>query len=238
MYAAAGSTGLAPTTRTHRRYALRCVASLAAILCLTSPAGAQGSIAERLNLDQLQLSAIGVSAGGVWPSRVEPAQAYAIQADYGAIARQWRVLLTVTYWGSEFRPDVVRELEAAWRNATTDPTGDAQIDVGTIRITDIAFEIDGKWTPLRNSPLRPFAGGGLGVHVLNAENRIIAGTFVESALDMIASGVTLFGGVDTAPVGGFIFAVQGRYSLISNTRFFTLRAGGSYALTPLREEDR
>ena len=238
MYLAADSTGSAPTTCTQRQYASRFVASLAATLCLASAAGAQASITERLNLDQLQLSAIGVSAGGVWPSRVEPAQAYAIQADYCDSARQWRVLLTVTYWGSEFRPDVVRELEAAWRNATTDPTGDAQIDVGTIRITDIAFEIDGKWTPLRNSPLRPFAGGGLGVHVLNAENRIIAGTFVESALDMIASGVTLFGGVDTAPVGGFIFAVQGRYSLISNTRFFTLRAGGSYTLAPLREEDR
>ncbi len=238
MYAPAISTVVAPRTCSHRRSASRFVASLSAILCLTSAAGAQGSIAERLNLDQLQLSTIGVSAGGVWPSRVEPAQAYAIHADYGAIARQWRVLLTVTYWGSEFRPDVVRELEAAWRNATTDPTGDATVDVGTIRITDIAFEIDGKWTPLPNSPVRPFSGGALGVHVLNAENRIIAGTFVESALDMIVSGVTVFGGVDTAPIGGFVFTVQGRYSLISNTRFFTLRAGASYVLTPLGEDER
>ncbi|MGI8844201.1 MAG: hypothetical protein ACR2HZ_10910 [Gemmatimonadaceae bacterium] len=238
MYPATVRPRLVRPVRTYREPVSRFVASLAAILCLASAAQAQGTIAERLNLDRLQLSAIGVSAGGVWPSRVEPAQAYAIQADYGAIARQWRVLLTVTYWGSEFRPEVVRELEAAWRNATTDPTGDAIVDVGTIRITDIAFEIDGKWTPLPTSPLRPFAGGALGVHVLNAENRFIAGTFVESALDMIASGVTLFSGVDTAPIGGFIFAVQARYSLISNSRFFTLRAGGSYTLTPLREEAR
>ncbi|HUF29437.1 MAG TPA: hypothetical protein VMM77_02150 [Gemmatimonadaceae bacterium] len=222
--------------RGHLEPVLRVGVCAAAFVCLTPVAQAQGSITERLNLDQLQLSALGVSLGGVWPSRVEPARAYAIQADYGEITPGWRVVLTVTYWGSEYRPEVVRELEDAWRNATTDPTGDATIDIGTIRLTDIAFEIDGRWSPLRTSPLRPFAGGALGVHVLNAENPIIAGTFVESALDMIASGVTLFGGIDTAPVGGFIFGVQGRYSLISTARFFTLRAGGSYVLSTWREE--
>jgi hypothetical protein len=197
---------------------------------------AQESITERLNLDRLQLSAIGVSGGGVWPSRVVPAQAYAVHADYGEIAPRWRVLLTVTYWGSEFRPDVVRELEDAWSNATVDPSGDDSVAVGKIRISDIAFEIDGRWTPLPTTALRPFVGGGIGVHVLNAENRILAGTFVESALDMIASGITALAGVDTAPVGGFTFGVQGRYTFISNTRYFTLRAGASYVLPPSRTE--
>jgi hypothetical protein len=199
-------------------------------------AAAQESITERLNLDRLQLSAIGVSGGGVWPSRVEPAQAYAVHADYGEIAPRWRVLLTVTYWGSEFRPDVVQELEDAWRNATVDPSGDDSVVVGKIRISDIAFEIDGRWTPLPTSALRPFVGGGVGVHVLNAENRILAGTFVESALDMIASGITALAGVDTAPVRGFMFGLQGRYTFISNTRYFTLRAGASYVLPPSRTE--
>ena len=213
------------------------VAGCALVLAGAAPvAGAQESITERLNLDRLQLSAIGISGGGVWPSRVEPAQAYAVHADYGEIAPRWRVLLTVTYWGSEFRPDVVQELVEAWRNATIDPSGDDSVVVGKIRISDIAFEIDGRWTPLPTSALRPFVGGGIGVHVLNAENRILAGTFVESALDMIASGITALAGVDTAPVGGFIFGVQGRYTFISNTRYFTLRAGASYALPPSRTE--
>ena len=212
-------------------------AGCALVLAGAAPvAGAQESITERLNLDRLQLSAIGISGGGVWPSRVEPAQAYAVHADYGEIAPRWRVLLTVTYWGSEFRPDVVQELVEAWRNATIDPSGDDSVVVGKIRISDIAFEIDGRWTPLPTSALRPFVGGGIGVHVLNAENRILAGTFVESALDMIASGITALAGVDTAPVGGFIFGVQGRYTFISNTRYFTLRAGASYALPPSRTE--
>jgi hypothetical protein len=211
-----------------------CAAAFAAAVAGAAPAAAQESIAQRFNLDRLQLSAVGMSGGGVWPSRVEPAQAYAIHADYGEIARRWRIVLTVTYWGSEFRPEVVRELEEAWRNATVDPTGDATIVVGKVRISDIAFEVDGRWTPLETGVLRPFVGGGLGVHVLNAENRIIAGTFVESALDMIASGITALAGVDTAPVGGFTFGVQGRYSFISNTRFFTLRAGGAYNFPPPR----
>jgi opacity protein-like surface antigen len=212
------------------------VACALALACAAPAAVAQESITERLNIDRLQLTAIGVSGGGVWPSRVNPAQAYAVHADYGEIAPRWRIVLTVTYWGSEFRPEVVRELEQAWRNATIDPSGDDSVVVGTVRISDIAFEVDGRWTPLQSSVLRPFVGGGLGVHVLNAENRILAGTFVESALDMIASGITALAGIDTAPVAGFTFGLQGRYTFISNTRFFTLRAGASYVLAPIRAE--
>jgi hypothetical protein len=168
---------------------------------------------------------------------VEPAQAYAIHADYGAIAQHWRVVLTVTYWGSEFRPEVVRRLEDAWRNATIDPSGDDTISIGKIRISDVAFEVDGRWTPLRSTLFRPFLGGGVGVHVLNAENRLLEGTFVESSLDMIASGLTVLAGLDTAPLGGLVFGVQGRYSFISNTRFLTLRVGGSYTFS-LPEAER
>lgn len=220
------------------RRAITALGAVVWVALLASPTATRAqAISERLNLDRLQLSAIGVSAGGVWPSRVEPTQAYSIHADYGEIARNWRVLLTVTYWGSEFRPEVVQELEDAWRNATDDPTGDASISVGRIRFFDVAFEIDGRWTPLRTALLRPFTGAGVGVHVLNAENRALEGTFVESALDMIASGITVLGGVDTAPLGGFVIGVQGRYTFISNTRFLTLRLGGSYSFA-LPEEDR
>ena len=208
--------------------ALGALACAALVATAAVPAHAQETMAERLNLDQLQLRAIGASAGGVWPSRVEPSQAYAVHADYGNIARRWRVLLTVTYWGSEFRPEAVQDLEEAWRNATVDPSGDDTIAVGKIRISDIAFEIDARWLPVPSAVFRPFLGGGLGVHVLNAENRILEGTFVESALDMIASGLTILGGVDTAPLGGLVFGVQGRYTFISNTRYLTLRVGGSY----------
>jgi opacity protein-like surface antigen len=225
------------TDRGARAYGLLGVAVCVALMSFAATARAQATIAERLNLDRLQLSAVGFSVGGAWPSRVEPTQAYSIHADYGEIARNWRVVLMVTYWGSEFKPEVVRELEDAWRNATEDPTGDASISVGRIRIFDVAFEVDGRWTPLRSTALRPFLGAGAGVHVLNSENRILEGTFVESALDMIASGITVLGGVDTAPLGGFVLGVQGRYSFISNTRFFTLRAGASYAFS-LPESDQ
>jgi hypothetical protein len=204
-------------------------AGAAASACFAAGADAQGSIAERLNLDRLQLSALGISAGAAWPSRVESTQAYALHADYGEITPHWRMLLTVTYWGSEFRPEVVRELEEAWRRALIDPSGDDSLVVGKVRISDIAFEVDARWIPYRTGVLRPFIGAGAGVHVLNAENRVIANTFVESALDMIASGVTVLGGVDTAPLAGLSFGVQGRYTFISNTRFFTVRAGVSYA---------
>jgi hypothetical protein len=95
-------------------------------------------------------------------------------------------------------------------------------------VSDIALETDLRWSPLRRAALRPYVGGAFGAHVINAENKFISGTFVESALDNIAAGITGLVGFDTAPLHGLSVLLQARYSLLSNTRFLSVRAGGSY----------
>jgi opacity protein-like surface antigen len=206
-------------------------------LSWAAPAFAQESVSERFNLDRLQLTSLGLSAGPVWIARAEPTQAYAISADYGEITRNWHVLLTVTFWRTHFDESATSELADAVRGITIDPSGDDTVRVGKVRISDVAFEIDGRWAPLRNTAIRPFLGAALGAHVMNAENQYISGTFVEDALDMIASGITLLAGAETAPLGGVAFGIQGRYTLISNTRFFTLRAGGRYIFPQARPRE-
>lgn len=191
-------------------------------------ADAQGSVFERLNLDRLRLTAVGISAGPVIPARIEPTQGYSIQADYGEIARKWRIVFMATYWGSRFKDRVVEQFEQRLRENTTDPAGDDTLSIGRITVSDIALETDVRYTPLRRTGFRPFVGGAFGAHIINAENRFIQGTFVESALDNIAFGVTGIAGVDTAPFHGLSLGVQGRISLISTARFVSLRAGGSY----------
>jgi hypothetical protein len=114
------------------------------------------------------------------------------------------------------------------RAATVDPSGDDTVAIGRVSVSDIALETDLRWSPLRTAALRPYLGGGFGAHVLNAENEFISGTFVESALDNIAAGFTGLAGFDTAPLRGLSLLLQARFSLLSNTRFLTLRAGGSY----------
>ena len=199
------------------------------MLAASWPGAAAGqSLFERLNLDRLRLSALGASAGPALPARVKSTQAYSVHADYGEISPPWRVVFTVTYWESEFRQREVDRLARQIREATTDPSRDDTLSIGRVTVSDIALEADLRWMPLRSALLRPYLGGAFGAHVINAENKFISGTFVESALDNIAAGITALTGFDTAPLHGLSVLLQARYSLLSNTRFLSVRAGGSY----------
>jgi opacity protein-like surface antigen len=76
--------------------------------------------------------------------------------------------------------------------------------------------------------LRPYAGGGLGAHIVNAESPFINDTFVESALDNISGGFAAFAGLDTQPLGRFSVGLQARVNLLSNLRYWTGRALVTY----------
>ena len=192
-----------------------------------STAGAQ-SLFERLNLDRLRLTALGASLGPVRPSRAEYTQSYGVYADYGYITRSWRIVFSATYWGSHFRDEFVETFEQRLREQVIDPAGDDTLELGRIDVSDIALEVDLRYTPRPNAALRPYAGGGLGAHIINAESPFINDTFVESALDNISAGFAMFGGLDTAPVGRISFGVQGRLNLLSNLRYWSGRALVTY----------
>jgi hypothetical protein len=203
-----------------------------------SAAAGQGSLFERLNLDRLQLSALGGGFGRVQPSGVVPADAYAIDADYGEITRNVRVVFHVTYWESRFDDETVLEFENRLRSEIIDPSGDDTIRVGRIDVSDIALEADFRWTPFGPRFLRPYVGTGLGAHVINAESPFISGTVVEQALDIIAAGFAGFAGLDIV-VGRLSVGAQARYNLLSTVRFGSLRAVGRFEFKrPGRESSR
>jgi opacity protein-like surface antigen len=186
------------------------------------------SLFERLNLDRLRLTALGVTAGPVRASRAEDAQSFGVFADYGYIARSWRVVFSANYWGSQFRDEYVDTFEQRLREQVIDPSGDDTLNLGDINVSDIALEVELRYTPRPNAVLRPYAGGGLGAHIINAESPFINDTFVESALDNISAGFAAFGGVDTAPAGRISFGVQARLNLLSNLRYWSGRAVVTY----------
>lgn len=192
-----------------------------------SAAGAQ-SLFERLNLDRLRLTALGVTAGPVRPSRAEHAQSFGVFADYGYISRSWRVVFSANYWGSRFRDEYVDVFEQRLREQVIDPSGDDTLHLGHINVSDIALEVDLRYTPRPNAVLRPYAGGGLGAHIINAESPFINDTFVESALDNISAGFAAFAGVDTKPVGRISVGLQARLNLLSNLRYWSGRALVTY----------
>ena len=194
---------------------------------MPSDARAQ-SLFERLNLDRLRLTGLGASVGPVRPSRAENAQSYGVYADYGYIARSWRIVFSANYWGSEFREEYVETFEQRLREQVIDPSGDDTLDLGRIDVSDIALEVDLRYTPRPNALLRPYIGGGLGAHIINAESPFINDTFVESALDNISAGFAAFAGVDTEPAARISFGVQARLNLLSNLRYWSGRALVTY----------
>jgi hypothetical protein len=191
-------------------------------------AAAAQSLFERLNLDRLRLTALGATIGPVRPSRAEHTQSYGVYADYGYIARSWRIVFSATYWGSHFRDEFVDRFEQQLREQIIDPSGDDTLDLGRINVSDIALEVDLRYTPRPTAVLRPYAGGGLGAHIVNAESPFINDTFVESALDNISGGFAAFAGLDTQPLGRFSVGLQARVNLLSNLRYWTGRALVTY----------
>src|SRR5689334_2983075 len=107
--------------------ATRRIACLLIFASAARTAGAQESVIQRLGLDKLQIASLGISAGRILPSQVDPTMVYAISADYGEIAPNWRVNFTSSYWSSKYRDAVVRAFVDSLNKRIVDPTGTARV---------------------------------------------------------------------------------------------------------------
>lgn len=192
------------------------------------------SLFERLNLDKLRLSGLGVSVGAVKPTQIRATQAYAVIADYGRVAERWNVLFSVTYWGSQYSERTLRTFRDSLRKVIVDTTGDYRLELGRVTVSDIALGTELRWSPRRapSTLLRPYVGGGIAAHVVNAEGKAISGTFVERALDNITAGIIATTGVDAVFYQHLGLGMQARYDLVSGARFGSVRVVGSYIFDP------
>ena len=188
----------------------------------------QGSWLERLGVDKLRFTALGAQVGRVNPYGIEPTTSYSLQVDYGELTPAWRIFFNATYWGSRFRDRNVRAYADSLRNTISDPTGDAQVVLGDVTVSDIVLGADARRTFLRGAWFRPYVGGGLATHVVNADGRLIDGTFVERATDVIAVGVAGTVGLNVRVLRHVALDAQARYDFLSLARFASLRVGASY----------
>ena len=194
---------------------------------IVSTAGAQRPEAT-LNFDRLQLASLGASMGRIMPSQVEATTVYGVQAQYGDVLPAWRIVFNVSYWGSQYRDDVIRTFVDSLRKSIVDPTGTATIAASKVTLYDVVFATDLRYTPQYSGELKPFVGFGLAAHVLNAEGKLIKGTFVERSLDDIAAGVYMTAGLSFKLLQhiGVEGAVRG--DMLSGFRSTQVRAGASY----------
>jgi hypothetical protein len=207
--------------------------AIATVLLLVSVgrAAAQETLIQRLELDKLQVSSLGASIGRIMPSQVEPTTIYGISADYGEIARSWRVNFAASYWSSRYRDAVVNQFIDTLKNSVT---GSATIEPSRITLYDVTVGADVRYVPTYSGELKPFVGVGLAAHVINAEGKLIRGTFVERSLDDIAAGFYVVSGVSFRLLQHIGVEGMVRGDLLSGFRSTQARAGAIYYFGHLR----
>jgi len=180
----------------------------------------------------------------VKPTQMEGTSAYALNADYGEITPGWRVVFSATYWDSRLTNETMQRFADSLRKSVVlvDPAQEFRIDLGRVSVSDVALDMDLRWQPRRfaSAVLRPYVSGGVGAHVINAEGKAIAGTFVERALDNITAGLAASTGVDLVFFNKISVGMQARFDLLSGARFVVLseaslgspRAVGSSLVRP------
>lgn len=201
-----------------------------ALLCLVPAAGfAQadsGSFWRHFDLDKLQITTLGVAYGYISPSQLVPTNLYAIQADYGNISPKWRATFGASYWATRFEDEVVQAFTDSLHKSLSDST--AHVNVSTVRLYDVTFNADLRYTPNPSGEIKPFIGAGIAAHVINAEGALIKGTFVERSLDDIAAGLYVVGGASIHLAPHFGIEGTARADLLSGFRSVQVRGGASY----------
>ena len=84
------------------------------------------------------------------------------------------------------------------------------------------------YIPKQSNDLKPFLGVGLSAHAINAEGKLINGTFVERSLDNIGIGMFVNTGVSVKLLKHLGVEVSARGDLLSSFRSSQLRAGATY----------
>jgi opacity protein-like surface antigen len=203
-------------------------ALLAAFVC-AMPLGAQ-NVFQRLDLDKLRLEGIGAVTGPVSPSTIVSAPSYGIQADYGEIAPHLRVGFSGSFWSSRFDDKTVDRFITQLEQSLSNP--DDSIKFDRVKVSTISIEADLRYTPTgAHAAVQPYIGGGLGLHIVNAESKLIENTFVESALDNIGAGISAIAGVAILPAHRVSVGVEARYTVLGTIRFGTVRAGAMFHFT-------
>jgi opacity protein-like surface antigen len=198
-----------------------------AIFVATAASARAQNLFQRLDLDKLRLEGIGIVAGPVSPSSIVSTQSYGFQADYGEITPHLRVGFSGSFWASRFTDKTVNRFIKQLEQSLSNP--DDSIKFDRVKVSTISIEADLRYTPTNvHAAVQPYIGGGLGLHIVNAESKLIQGTFVESALDNIGAGISAIAGVAFLPTHRVSVGIEARYTVLGTLRFGTVRAGGMF----------
>jgi hypothetical protein len=200
--------------------------SVLVVMARSAPVAAQPGF-DAIALDRLQIQSLGLSAGWINPSQLLPTKVFALQAEYGPVAPGWRATFGVSFWDSRFRDAVVQTFVDSLQKSVTEPT--ARVEASRITVYDVTFGLGLHYTPpTMNGDVRPYFGFGAAAHVINAEGKLINGTFVERSLDEIAGGLFANAGITVRLIRHFGLEASVRGDMLSAFRSIQARIGGNY----------
>jgi hypothetical protein len=200
-----------------------------AILLLPAAAAAQ-DLAD-YDYENLSFSGMGVMVTQLFPSRMESTPALSIRADLGLLGPNVRIVPGLTYWASRMRRSEVRRMEErieALCNRAGSPC--PGIELGEIRVSDVALEVDAHYLWTTDFNVEPYAGIGASMHLMNGRGDFIEDTFIEDLLDAIAPGLNLVGGVEFPLTPNLRLMAEARGVLTGNVRYLGLGIGGTVLL--------
>ena len=154
----------------------------------------------------LGLKGVGLAVGIVSPEDLDATFGFGVSADMGSITPQIRLEPTLDYWSK-----------------SEDVFG------GEFSVQDIMVGAVVKYYfTVSNPKLRPFAGGGLGLHFLNAEVEMVdpftGGTMtVEDSSTKL--GLHFGGGIGTPLNGRTSFVADAWFRFVSDFSQYSLRVG-------------
>lgn len=202
------------------------------VLCgVVTAAPAAAQTLEDYDYENLAFRGVGIDLGAVFPVRAERALGLGVRADLGLLGPNLRIVPSVAFWQSELeRAEVNRFADqlvtiCQRQPSALCPTG---FDLGTVELTDVALNVDAHYEFETELVLTPYAGGGVGLHLLNGSGSLIQDTFVEDLFDGISPSLNLLGGA-MFPLGEALqLYAEARYALLSETRHATLAIGGMW----------
>lgn len=204
----------------------------ALILFVAAPLGSlegQGFLDE-FSYEGLRLSGLSLEFGVVTSDRLTTEPTGAVRVDLGRLAPRVRVLVGGSYFKGDFDLDEVTQFENRLRGIVSDPTNDFEISVGSLTWTNIEFDLDLQYVYDRASwRVLPYIGLGIGVHVRNGNGDAIDGTFVEDALDTVAAGLNLSGGLEFRVLSQVDFLIDLRGLVSSELLGATARGGFKFS---------
>jgi opacity protein-like surface antigen len=207
--------------------------ALVALLLLLAAPAARGQAIEDYDYENLALSGVSAHLGWVFPTRTDPALMLNLRVDLGLLGPNLRIAPGIGYWSSRLRGSEVRRIEerieAACERGGVPCPG---IDLGTVEISDLWFDVDAHYLWTTDYFVEPYAGAGVSLHLLNGRGDFIDDTFVEELLDAISPGLNLVGGLEMPLAANLRVIGEVRGVLTGSVRFAGLTVGGAWRFPP------